>query len=794
MKATATTQMNGLVYLRKVLNILAQLLYNSATRWLTKKLPGFTGNKIREPIQPNNIVKSVCLARPFYPQCRLPVPKKQLLLSGQIIYLAAMLRLTLISVTLTFLLSQSVSAGEGFDGTYSWPLKLKKQLSSGFGDIRPGRFHMGLDLRTNSEEGARVYAPEDGQVWRLKTAYTGYGKALYIKGKSGRIYVFGHLQKYNWDIGTYLRERQIESQRYFQDFYLEEGELPVKKGEFIARTGQTGAGAPHLHFEVRNPDNQPTNPLYYKVGFEDKAPPLFEAVWLTCLDDSSLYIGGQREIKFKPFYNKKLKRYIASDTVTVSGRFAIKAAIGDYVGKGSFILGPSHIRLLIDGRVYHEIEYDKIDFDENLYSILDRDPDPGKEEYKRVFNLYQKTGSRLSNYRTEMNGNGSFSDSLSGFHVAVIEASDAFGNSGRLEFVFYYQASTEILSPFNRAEFADSSITFMFKNDQGRFSFDSVAVALSGEDSGSDTMQVFLSPEIKIDDHGLTLYGSFNYTTEYKLMFYSDGQIGSVYYFSTDKMTPNGQSPIDSLSAAVVENGMLFSSRAVDAGINWLQAEIITNVGSERRFYRKTDDNRFSLFYHPDSNVNIIEAVITRGPVGFRPDTTFFPIHFVRAGGASEISLRPECRLSFTDGQLFDDALLYVRDTVIPDPVTGYYIHGPFMLGPETSSFADWADLQTAIPEGVAHPDKIGLYVFDDEKGWQWAGGEIDALTGVLHSPLGGAGVLAVIADTAGPVISELNIREKHRVKISYPSIRFQLVDELSGIEDDLNFKVTIQA
>jgi len=42
--------------------------------------------------------------------------------------------------------------------------------------MRSGRFHVGLDLRTGGRVGARVYAPVDGYIWRVKMAYLGYGK------------------------------------------------------------------------------------------------------------------------------------------------------------------------------------------------------------------------------------------------------------------------------------------------------------------------------------------------------------------------------------------------------------------------------------------------------------------------------------------------------------------------------------------------------------------------------------------------------------------------------------------
>jgi hypothetical protein len=85
------------------------------------------------------------------------------------------------------------------------------------------------------------------------------------------------------------------------------------------------------------------------------------------------------------------------------------------------------------------------------------------------------------------------------------------------------------------------------------------------------------------------------------------------------------------------------------------------------------------------------------------------------------------------------------------------------------------------------------MYVYNDtDDEWNWAGGVFDSSTRTLHSDLGGTGILAIIADTAAPVITNLNIDEFDRIKIGHPEIRFTVDDELSGMENDLNFNITI--
>ena len=42
-----------------------------------------------------------------------------------------------------------------------WPIDTKNTISSSFGEPRPGRFHYGLDFRSNGETGKKIFALGD---------------------------------------------------------------------------------------------------------------------------------------------------------------------------------------------------------------------------------------------------------------------------------------------------------------------------------------------------------------------------------------------------------------------------------------------------------------------------------------------------------------------------------------------------------------------------------------------------------------------------------------------------------
>ena len=60
------------------------------------------------------------------------------------------------------------------------PLNIPMQLAANFGAVRTNHFHMGLDLRTNSQENLSVLAAADGYVSRIKVERYGFGNAINI--------------------------------------------------------------------------------------------------------------------------------------------------------------------------------------------------------------------------------------------------------------------------------------------------------------------------------------------------------------------------------------------------------------------------------------------------------------------------------------------------------------------------------------------------------------------------------------------------------------------------------------
>ena len=143
---------------------------------------------------------------------------------------------------------------------YDYPLRnVAGYYSANFGEMRPNHFHAGTDFKTDGVEGKPVVAVADGYVSRVSQSPTGYGLALYVTHPNGTTSVYGHLSRFRKDIADFVFSERHRLKQSRVDLYCQADQFPVKRGEEIARSGNTGSSqGPHLHFEIRDAKTQTT--------------------------------------------------------------------------------------------------------------------------------------------------------------------------------------------------------------------------------------------------------------------------------------------------------------------------------------------------------------------------------------------------------------------------------------------------------------------------------------------------------------------------------------------------------
>ena len=192
------------------------------------------------------------------------------------------------------------------------PIDPPLHVTATFGEYRRGHFHAGLDFSTERRIGRPVFAPAAGYVERIRTSGSGFGRALMIRTPDGRTILLAHLDAFDEPIATFVAAVQDSTGAYEAELTPSPQALPVRSGQRIAWTGESGAGPPHLHMEVRYGE-WAYNPLRHGLALVDSAPPVLKRVVLEPADDASYVEGDTGPRSFA----------VPKDTVVVEGRVRV---------------------------------------------------------------------------------------------------------------------------------------------------------------------------------------------------------------------------------------------------------------------------------------------------------------------------------------------------------------------------------------------------------------------------------------------------------------------------------------
>lgn len=323
-----------------------------------------------------------------------------------------------------------------------WPIKTDKFFTSNFMEDRPGRFHAGLDLRTFGST-LPLYAIEDGYVSRINISPWGYGRAIYIKGKSGKTYVYAHTDRFVTRIDLKVIEMQYTSKRYRVNFYPKKNELPIKKGKLIGYSGSTGIGPSHLHFEIRDGNNAPINPEVIGYTIDDTVKPVLKKIVFTPLTDSSLINGLSNIISFTV-------EELAGDTISFEGQVGVSVAAYDKKSNNKKNkLGVYQYLMTTNKDTLFYQQNNGFSYADNKYAYQDRNYSYPKVSGVRAKNLYRSTSNKAKFYKWAQKDAGVFystkNDSVTPVKISLY---DILGNEEAINFNLKGENSAEYIPPY----------------------------------------------------------------------------------------------------------------------------------------------------------------------------------------------------------------------------------------------------------------------------------------------------------------------------------------------------------
>lgn len=358
---------------------------------------------------------------------------------------------------------------------FSAPVDREILLSGTFGELRPGHFHAGIDVKSlNGKPGEEILSAAGGYISRIAVSPGGYGNALYIAHPNGYTTVYAHLDRFIPEVAAYVKKKQYELRQFKVNLYPKPNQFTVQKGELIGYLGNSGSSfGPHLHFEVRRTSDQvPVNPFHFGFEVDDDLPPEILALRMYYLDaDHNVFHSEDFEA-----VEVSSGKYTLNESPVTAGawRVAFSVKTHDRMNGVPNRNGSYLHDIRVDSISQFTFRMDAVSFSESRYINAHIDYAAAADDLGRMHRFFKLPGNKLNFYDSGPD-KGYVQLFESKPRQVAIHVSDFNGNSSVLEFAVL--RDTEMKPPSApTGQFCDENTSLAIQTEGFRFDVPSGAV------------------------------------------------------------------------------------------------------------------------------------------------------------------------------------------------------------------------------------------------------------------------------------------------------------------------------
>lgn len=307
-------------------------------------------------------------------------------------------------------------------------------LAGNLGELRSTHFHSGIDIRTDNKAGYPIHASKSGYISRVAMSPSGYGNVVYITHPDGNTTLYAHLEQFEGPIKDYVLNEQYQRKTFDIDLSLPENQFIVKQGDTIGFSGNTGSsGGPHLHFDIRDPNNLALDPLQF--GFSeiaDYTPPSVEKIALITLDAGSRI--NDRFGRFEFYAYRVGNNYVINNPILAHGNIGVEILAKDrFSTRSRFYGGVKFIDMHVNNQLVFSQTIDKVNVNESrdIFSLMNFKT--FRSLGSRFYKLYIDDGNKLPYYKP-LPSSGTISVNPGQSSNVQVTLRDAHGNASAMTF------------------------------------------------------------------------------------------------------------------------------------------------------------------------------------------------------------------------------------------------------------------------------------------------------------------------------------------------------------------------